>query len=243
MRVVSAIIFTAVAILNAADASFFGTWIFVPAKSSLIVPDITFTELGPDQWRQTDQDGKAFTFKMDGQKYPDAYGAYVSAKKIDATTWQVTNYVDGKPASVDTMKLSADGKTLADTNRITVGKQLESSVLWHRVGSGAGFAGTWKGDPMAMPPFTLEVLPTGSDGLIFRVGDIVSVDAKFDGKFYPVTGSQVPKGSTASFTRQSATAFHTIQKFPDGTTSLDAVVSVSNDGNTLTESGQAGTAK
>jgi hypothetical protein len=104
------------------------------------------------------------------------------------------------------------------------------------------YFGTWKFDPaksnlgkVQIPPFDLEIVRNGADGLIVRFVGMFESTAKFDGKPYPMTGSVPPK-ATASFTQTGPRAFRMVQK-QDATTMLDVTLTVSADGKTLTQSG------
>jgi hypothetical protein len=123
------------------------------------------------------------------------------------------------------------------------GAPVDQSIVFHRAGGATGFAGTWKGDAIKLSPFVLEIKPYQSDGLTFRIPDVFEVNAKFDGKEYPMTGTQSPNGSLASFKRAGSNGFTTTQKAPDRTVILQAAVTVSADGKTLTEAGQSGSVK
>jgi hypothetical protein len=227
--------------VHAADAPYFGKWLFNASKSDLGTITVVYAKTG-DEFQQIDQDGKSYKFKIDGKQYPDPYGYGVTWKQSDANTFLATNYANGKVANVDTMKISADRKTLTVTTKTQNGRSpVDQTTVLHRANADGGLVGTWKSEPLKMTPFVLEVTPYDGDGLTFRVPDLFEVHAKFDGKPYPMTGSQLPSGGTAAFNRVGARGFTTKQTQPDGTVVLDATVSVSEDGKTLTETGKAGT--
>ena len=227
--------------LAAADAAFYGTWRFNPAKSHVAMTDMTLAQVGTNEWKETDSQHRSFTFKLDGRQYPDADGGTVSVKPLNATAWDVSNYLNGKLASVDHFSLSPDTKTLTVRTTITSGgKPVDQTITLHRTGSGTGFAGTWKGDAVQLTSFVLELAPYQGDGITFRIPDVAEVSGKFDGKDSPAGGGQMPPGSKASFTRTGPNSFAMAQKRPDGTTAMDVTVTVSNDGKTLTETGRIG---
>ena len=89
-----------------------------------------------------------------------------------------------------------------------------------------------------MEPFDLEILPNGSDGLLFRVVDIFEAKGRFDGKPNPVSGPQAAMSTTLAFTRIDQRTFK-MEEQVEGKPTFEATVSVSQDGKTLTEKGSA----
>ena len=94
------------------------------------------------------------------------------------------NYVNGKRASVDTFTLSSDGQTLTIHTPIqSDGKTVDQSVTMLRTVRGSDLVGEWKGDPIKMSPFMLEIALDPNDGLTFRIADVFEIKGRFfDGK-------------------------------------------------------------
>jgi len=230
----------AVVLVNAADAPYFGTWRLNPAKSDFGPVTVTYAQTN-DGWTAT-EDGKSYTFKMDGKSYPTADPRVTEVwKQQNPTTWEVRTAIEGKATFVDVYTLSADGKTLTDTGKAVEKEQAgNGSAVFHRAGGGTGLAGTWNGK-VKQDPFTLVIEPHESDGLIFRVPTGFEVKAHFDGKPYPMTGRLSAK-STAAFTKTGPRSFETRQVTPDRPL-FTATVSVSADGKTLTENAKIGDGK
>jgi hypothetical protein len=234
---VGLIVVSAVITVRADEASFFGTWKYNPAKSDLGPIEMTIAQVG-DELQLTDQSKKSYKFKLDGKPYKDAYGYLVTWRQVKPNEWELTYELNGNNVGVERYVLSADGKTLNDTSRMVGGgaQDVEQKTTLHRSGTGTGLVGKWAGGKIEMSPFTMEIVQQGNDGLIFRVPGAFEAKAQFDGKPYPMTGAMTPSGSTASFTRVDARSFRTKQRQPNGT-ALDATVTVSADGGTLTEEG------
>ena len=60
-----------------------------------------------------------YTAKLDGADYPIVNSGLstVALKRIDATTFERTGKINGKPSETATMKLSRDGKTMTITTK------------------------------------------------------------------------------------------------------------------------------
>jgi hypothetical protein len=232
----AALALLAAMVVAAAEPSYFGKWRFNPDKSDLGPIEMTITQSG-DEFQLTDQSKKSYKFKMDGKPYPDQYGNTVAWQQLKNNEWETIYFLKGKQIGQERTVLSADGRTLVSRGKTQVGEgpAVEQSTTLTRTGRGTGLVGHWSGGKLQMAPFVLEITPAGGDGLVFRIAGMLESKAKFDGKPYPLTGAIVQEGSTAAFTRVDERSFRTTQIYPNG--KLDATVSVSPDGKTLTEAG------
>jgi hypothetical protein len=224
--------------IGAAEAPYFGTWIYNPSKSDWGTIDVTFARVGADELEQTwSTDGKPSRFKIDGKEYRRADGVGETWKQLDPGTWEVASRVNGKAAANDTFKLSADGNTLTDTSTPVGSATIPVlSVVMHRAASGAGLVGTWKGEKVKMTSFTLEISPDQKGTITYRVPDVFEIHGKFDGKTYPMSGSLITPGSTATLISSGPHGFSMKQMQPGGPT-MSLTATVSDDGKTLTEVG------
>jgi hypothetical protein len=233
-----AMLVTAGLVINAADAAYFGTWKFVPAKSDLGPVDMVVTRSG-DEFQLTDAGKKSYKFRIDGKGYTDPYGATVTWKQLKDNEWTATYVMDGKTLTTEHYLLSADGRTLTSRNTFQTDRgPTDQTVTLTRNGTGTGLVGTWTGK-VQLSPFVLEIVPQTNDGLIFRIPGVFESHGKFDGKPNPMTGPMAQKESTASFIRIDSRSFKTKQVDPSLT--LEATISVSADGKTLTEVGKTST--
>jgi hypothetical protein len=154
----------------------------------------------------------------------------------------MTEKTNGKVTATSTVKLSADGKTLAlDSKRMKAdGGSSNDSMTFQRVSGGPGLAGKWKTKNLnSSSPETLNLTQKGSDGLTVTLGNEGSVcDAKFDGKDYPAAGPMWPSGWTCMIAKNGARAFDLTWK-KDGKDMYKSMLAASADGKTLTETGSA----
>src|ERR1017187_5694172 len=97
----------------AAENPFASTWKLNPAKSHLTGDTMEFAEAGSGAIRST-AGAISSTFKTDGTAYSMGEGSGFTAawKQLGADAWEVTFKKDETVASVDTWKLSPDGKTI-----------------------------------------------------------------------------------------------------------------------------------
>jgi hypothetical protein len=227
--------------LIAADLPYAGKWKLNPAKSDFGQLTVAY-EQGPGGEMKVNVDGLSYSFKTDGQSYTTPWGTTSAWKAIDANTWETTNKANGKLIGTDTLKLSPDGKTLTieSKNVKPTGEISNDTVVFQRVSGGPGLAGTWKTKNVKMSiPATLDIAPTGSDGLtITQVAEQGVCAAKFDGKDYPATGPTWPSGWTCAIAKNGASAVDVTWK-KDAKPMYKSTFTASADGKTLTESGGA----
>ncbi len=104
---------------------------------------------------------------------------------------------DGK----DTLKLSADGKTLTDSNKEMKldGNLIDSTTVYSRASGGPGLAGKWQTKKVPGGGGMIEMTASGSDGLTFKDLDQgMTCVSKLDGKDYLCTGPMLPPGFTSA---------------------------------------------
>jgi hypothetical protein len=150
-----------------------------------------FVDAGSGAIRMT-AGGVSFTFKTDGKAFPTPYGGTVAWKQLDTDTWEVTNKKGETVLSVDTWKLSSDGKTMNIESKGTKpnGESFDDTSVYGRIAGQSGLLGTWKSTEVKMSaPAVFEMKASGTDGMVLSIPDFqATCDAKFDGKDYPATG-------------------------------------------------------
>ena len=227
--------------LLAAESPFAGTWKFNPAKSKLTGDTMKFekTPSGEIRWTAS---GLSYTFKADGKEYKGPFGEAVIWKQIDNTTWQTTYTEKGVLLSTDTSKLSPDDKTITVVSRGTKpnGAKFEDTTVYERISGDKGLLGGWRDKQVKVSaPGTIELKPSGKDGLLFKDLDYNSTcDAQFDGKDYPVTGPTVAPGITLVLKHTGPRSYEVLMK-KDGKPLFRETDTVSQDGRTLTVRGSA----
>jgi hypothetical protein len=113
-------------------------------------------------------------------------------------------------------------------------------MVAERVSGGPGLAGKWKTKNLkSSPPSSLELSPSGTDGLIFKIVDMgLTCDAKLDGKDYPCSGPTLAEGWTVAFAKTDPRSLDMTVK-NKGKLLYKVMYTVSADGKTLTETGTA----
>jgi hypothetical protein len=226
--------------LTAAENPFAGTWKLNPAKSKFTGDTMKF-EKTPAGVIRCSGSGMTYTFKVDGKVYTGPMGEAVAWKQIDDHTWETTYMQKRILLSTDTSKLSPDGKTMTVVSKGTKpnGETFQDTVVYERISGDKGLLGGWRDKEVKISsPATLEIKPSGQDGLLFKsVGYKWTCEAKFDGKDYPVTGPTVPAGSTVALKRTGPRSFESVRK-QNGKPLFRSTWTVSPDGHTLTLAGR-----
>jgi hypothetical protein len=221
----------------AAEPPYVGKWKVNLAKSDFGHVTFTLESLPGGEW-QTTGFGITAKFKMDGNEYPDGMGGTVAWKDLGNNTWESVSKANGKVTARDTLKLSADGKSLTDSNKEMKldGGSIDSNTVYSRSSGGPGLAGKWQTTKVSGSAGTIEIISSGGDNLTFKDADQgMTCAGKLDGKDYPCTGPMLPPGFTSAVTNAGRSLNLTIKK--DGKTFLTAIYTVSADGKTLTDIG------
>jgi len=227
--------------LAAAENPFAGTWKLNPAKSKLTGDTVKFEKTASGAIRSS-ASGVSYTFNVDGKEYTGPFGEAIVWKQIDDRTWETTYKRKGILLSTDTSKLSADGKTMTVVSKGTKpsGETFQDTVVYERISGEKGLLGGWRDKEVKISsPDTLEIKPSGQDGLVFTfVGYKETCEAKFDGKDYGVTGPTVPAGITVTLKHTGPRSFEMLTK-KNGKPLFQETFTVSQDGRTLTNTGSA----
>jgi hypothetical protein len=231
-----ALVLAAATVVAATDSPFIGKWKLNLEKSQFAGTTMTCELLPSGEMRST-AGGQSYTFKTDGKEYPAIFGSTAAWKQLDANTWQATYKLKGTVLSTDTMKVSADGKTLTVSSKGTKpdGASFESTAEYQRLEGESGLTGKWKSTKVAMSsPETMEFTASTGEGLIWTVPAYkISVDLKFDGKDHPVTGPTVPENFTIAVTSRGTRSFEMVEK-GSGKVVGRGTYTLSEDGKTLT---------
>lgn len=231
-----ALVLAAATVVGSADSPFVGKWKLNLEKSQFTGTTMTYEQLPSGEMRST-AEGQSYTFKTDGKEYPAIFGSTVVWKQLDANTWQATYKLKGTVLSTDTIKVSPDGNTLTVSAKGTKpdGASFESTAEYQRLAGESGLAGKWKSTKVAMSsPETMEFIESTSGGLMWKVPAYkISVDLKFDGKDYAVTGPTVPANFTIAVSSTGARSFEMVEK-ANGKVVYRGTYTLSEDGKTLT---------
>lgn len=231
----------AVACAAAADNPFIGKWKLDPSKSSFTGTTFKFEDAGAGKVRVS-FGSESYTFTTDGKEHPTLYGRTMSAKQLDAKTWERTTRLKGKVVETTTDKLSDDGNTLTDQEKGTRpdGSTYDETDTYERVGSGSGFFGTWKTTKVDLNAGqVMSFAPNGDNGVSWDIpAQRAKCALKFDGKEHPATGPQIPKGLTLAATKKGDRSFDFVERI-QGKEMFKGTITVSDDGKTLTSKGSA----
>jgi hypothetical protein len=227
--------------IAAADPPYAGKWKMNPARSNFGELTVVYEQVPSGEMQETTS-GQSYKFKVDGKDYPDHFGNTFAWKSLSSTSWERTLKLKGKVLTTDTLTLSPDGKSLTTDSKGTKpnGETIHDTFVFERVSGGPGLAGKWKASNMkSSSPSLLELTPSGSDGLTFKVVDMgLTCDSKLDGKDYPCSGPTLSEGWTVALVGSGLRSLNMTIK-QNGKDFYKVVYTVSPDGKTLTESGTA----
>ncbi|MBZ5728513.1 MAG: hypothetical protein LAP87_26465 [Acidobacteriia bacterium] len=228
----------AAGLLAAADAPYMGKWKLNPAKSDFGQTTISFAKTSSGDMQFT-AEGQSYTFKTDGKDTPALFGTTAAWKQVDANTWETTYKINGKVLSVDTTKLSADGKSLTVESKGTKpdGGPFDDVTVFQAVDGTSGIAGKWKTKNVKISaPGVMEFTPNGADGVTWSAIDLkATCSARFgaatDGA---CSGATFGPGFAWTVRKTGSNAFEGSVKH-DGKTLWISTYTVSADGKALTE--------
>lgn len=233
-----ALLCSVVTVAFAADMPYLGKWKQNVAKSDFGDTTLTYESLPGGEW-QASFFGISYKFKMDGKEYPDGMGGTTAWKPINSTTWDIVDKTNGKVTTTVALKLSADGKTLDETDKINKadGGTMESSTTYRRISGGPGLAGKWKTQKISGAAATMEFTSSAPDQLTYRDMDMgMTCPSKLDGKDYPCSGPTAGPGFTLSIRKASPASLDFVVK-KDGKPMFKGTYAVSADGKSMTEIG------
>jgi hypothetical protein len=229
-------VLSAAMLVAAAESPFVGTWKLNPAKSQFTGTTVTYEQLPAGEMRVT-EGGQSYNFKPDGKEYPAVFGMTAAWKQLDPNTWEVTLKVKDRVLSTDTIKVSADDKTLTvnSKGRTPDGTPFDDHISYQRVSGGPGLAGKWKSTKVTISsPQTLELSSYAGDGLSWKMAAFnATANMKFDGKDNPVEGPTVPPNFTIAATSTGPRSFELVEKM-NGKIVYRGTYTLSDDGKTLT---------
>jgi hypothetical protein len=222
--------------LWAGDDPFCGKWKLNMKKSQFSGEQIKIQDLGGNKYKWTAGD-RSDTITYDGTDQPSHFGRTVSVAPEGANNWKMVIKKDGRIISSMTHTISDDGKTqtIKGTDTKPDGTTSDFNVVWKRLGSGSGWAGTWEeSDVKFTSPDEWDIEAYDGDGLTFNtpaLQDVLSM--KFDGKDYEEKGPDVAPGSASSGKRVNARTLEVTDKVK-GQVMDHTKYEVSQDGKTLT---------
>jgi hypothetical protein len=142
------------------------------------------------------------TIVADGTEQPGHSGTTLSVTPVEPNTWKLVRKKEGYTVMTAIFKLSADAKTLSDsfTASRPDGWTFKIDYVFTRTAGSSGFAGKWESSNEKVDSvYELEIQPYEKDGLTLSLpAEHFSTKMRFDGKDYPVQGTEVAPGSASS---------------------------------------------
>jgi hypothetical protein len=227
--------------VGAADPPYVGKWKMNPAKSDFGETTVTYEQL-PSGEMQSTAEGQSYKFTLDGKDSAAPFDSTAAWSSLGTNSWQTVWKLKGKALTTDTLTLSPDGKSLTVQTKGTKpnGEPIDTTVIAERVSGGPGLPGKWKTKNLkSNSPSVLELAPSGSDGLMFKIVDMDLVcNSKLDGKDHPCTGPTLSAGWTIALASADPRSLDMTVK-NNGKVLYKVAYTVSADGKTLTETGSA----
>jgi hypothetical protein len=222
--------------LRAENDPFVGKWKLNPSKSKL--SDVMKVEsIGGKKYAFDFGSGNAETIVADGTDQPGNGGTTLAVTMVDSNTWKVVRKKNGRTMLTATWELAKDGSTLTDhfTGNRPDGSTSKVDYVFKRAAPGTGFVAEWESVSEQMnSTFEIQIQPYEGDGLSFiSQAEGSTKNIKFDGKDYPVAGSELPVGFVASGRRMNGRTLELTDKI-GGKVTNTRQVELSPDLKTLT---------
>jgi hypothetical protein len=180
----SLLLFSAAAIVPAADNSFSGTWKMNLEKSHFTGSTFTISKL-PSSMLHYSNGTTEFDFQIDGKDYPMRPGITEAWTQSGENAWDVIDKRDGKVLSREHYVLSNSGQTWTweETVSRPGGQTDHSTGENERVSGGPGPLGTWKRTKINIKSAATLVLQIqGTDRFSMRNAEMkYSVEGRCDG--------------------------------------------------------------
>jgi hypothetical protein len=219
------------------DSPFAGTWTMDMAKSKVTGDTFTYTKTATG-YAFSNGGPVSYTFALDGQDYPTIPSRSVACTDTAPTSIVCIFKASGKIIGSSSDTLSADGTRVTTdyTAYRPDGTTTHEEDVSVRVSGGPGFAGVWKDESAKFTPSAWVIsTPTATTFQMSRPRAKSSVAGATDGTPSPMMGPNIPPGATNSVLATSPTTWsYTIML--QGKVYTKGVMSVSDDGKTLTDS-------
>jgi hypothetical protein len=224
---------------NSGQNAFVGAWTFNSERSEIAENDLTFM-LMPDGRLHSEGGGTApYDFKIDGGAARTANGRIMEWKSQPGAGWIMTKTREGKIVETTRVTLSADQRTLvtAGSGSLPDGSDFKRTTTYRRVSGKTGLPGRWhsvKVDTGAT--WDGYIISQQASGImVWEIPtDHQVITGRFDGSDLPITGPGLPADATIAV-RQEAERKVSVTKKVKGTISESGTITISPDGQTMTE--------
>jgi hypothetical protein len=209
----------------AADSPWSGTWKIDPAQSHFTGDTFTLTQGPGNTLHFADGSTASYDFGIDGKEYKTWANRTTTWTAVGNNAWDIVIQADGKVLAKSHRELSADGKTMTviSTGTRPDGVAFRDQVVYERVSGTAGLIGTWRSSKVSEPNGPREfVISSPAPGVLhYDVPDMkATAEGRTDGSDNPLTGPDVPPGTTISFKMLSPTKIRYVMKIKGKTDNM-----------------------
>jgi len=188
----------------ATDNPWTGTWKIDPAKGHFTGYTFTLSQGAGNLLHYADGSAAEYDFGVDGKEYKTWSNRTTIWTPSGNNAWDTVSRADGKVLATSHRELSADEKTLTMTFSGTRpdGTAFREEEVYDRVSGKTGLIGTWRSVKVSEPNGPREfVITSPAPGVVhYEVPDLkASAEGRVDGSDTPLTGPDLPPGSTISF--------------------------------------------
>jgi hypothetical protein len=223
----------------AADSPWSGTWKIDPAQSHFTGETFTLTKGPGNMLHYMDGSSASYDFGIDGKEYKTWSNRSTIWIPAGNNAWDTVTQAVGRVLVKSHRQLSADGKTLTITLTGTRpdGTAFREEEVYDRVSGTAGLMGTWRSVKVSEPDGPRQfVISSPAPGVLhYEVPDMkASAEGRTDGTDNPLTGPDLPPGSTISFKMLSPDKIRYVMKI-DGKTDNIGEQTLAADGRSFTD--------
>jgi hypothetical protein len=209
----------------AADSPWNGTWKLDPAQSHFTGDTFTLTKGKGNLLHYSDGSAASYDFGVDGKEYKTWSNRTAIWTPAGDNAWDTVIQADGKVLVKSHRQLSTDQKTLTMTFTGTRpdGTPFQDEAVYERVNGTTGLIGTWRSVKVSEPNAPREfVITSPAPGVVrYEVPDMkATAEGRTDGSDTPLTGPDVPPGSTISFKMLSPMKIRYVMKIKGETDSM-----------------------
>ncbi len=225
----------------AAGDLFAGRWKLNPAASTISGATVLIESDADGTYRFTSTDRRELACRMDGLPRQLPGGATLTCSQLSSRSWEMTVSVGGRMASRSKWILAPDQQrlTIVRESPGPGGKMARDTASVQRVVGTKGLAGMWRAEKLTFSlPAEFEIQTDGAGHRVIGRSAGSNLTIRYDGREYPVTGADVPSGSTTSGRRIDGNTIEITDRRLGKVTGT-ARVSVSADGKRLTQVYQA----
>jgi len=220
----------------ASDSGFAGSWKMNLEKSQFAGQTYTMQTNATGGFHYDGQ-GFAYDFNTNGKEYTLPDDSTVSVRVVDASTWDYTFSMHGKVTGTARSTVQGDTNTFVSRMIKPDGTTVEQTISGARISGGPDFLGKWKSSDLKGAATTMVIETKDKDSVKVTYPEAQEVcDGKFDGQDYVVIQAGSPSKATLAFERTSDTSLKITTKL-QGQAFYTDVLTVSDDGKTLTDNG------